>query len=67
MKLETPGDVRKLRRSLNWTQAEAAKMCHVSLNTWQRMETGIRPMNQTVVELFAYKARDAMHANGESA
>lgn len=48
-------DIVKLRKSLNFTQAEAGDVVHVSQRTWQQWELGQRKMHPAFWELFQIK------------
>lgn len=48
--------VRHNRLFFGLTQAQAAKLIHVSTVTWQQWEQGKRSMHPAFAELFAIKA-----------
>lgn len=52
-----PREISCLRKSLNITQAEAAKVVHVSKRTWQQWELGQRKMHPAFWELFEIKTK----------
>ena len=47
--------VREMRLQAELTQAEAAKVVHVSTRTWQKWEGATRRMHPAMVELFEIK------------
>lgn len=47
----------QIRKSLNFTQSEAAEIVHVSQRTWQQWELGKRKMHPAFSELFKLKTK----------
>ena len=50
-----PEDIISARKSIGLTQAEASKIIHVSIRTWQQWESGERKMHRAFWELFVIK------------
>lgn len=48
-------DLKSLRESLSLSQQTCANLVHVTLNAWQKWESGERPVNKTALELFLLK------------
>lgn len=48
-------EIKKVRKNLNLTQEQAAKIVHVSKSTWQQWETGTRKIHPAFWELFTLK------------
>jgi transcriptional regulator with XRE-family HTH domain len=47
--------LKKLRKKIGLSQAQAADQVHVALRTWYRWEAGERRIPESVVELFCTK------------
>lgn len=56
----SPLAIKKAREAAGQTQAEAAKMVHAELRSWQRWEAGDRKMHPAFWELYRIKS-DAAH------
>lgn len=52
----TPQKVKTVRKTLGYTQKEAAEMVHVTLRAWQQWEAGQRRMPSGLWELCIIKA-----------
>ncbi|MDP2026466.1 DNA-binding transcriptional regulator [Sulfuriferula sp.] len=48
-------ELKAMRQSLSLSQRECAEMVHITLNAWQKWESGERPVNKTALELFLLK------------
>lgn len=48
----TPADLRAARRAAGLTQAQAAKLIHSKLRTWEDWEAGVAPMHPGLWRLF---------------
>lgn len=56
MKAPTKEDIKRARNAAGLTQAEAADVVHVSVDTWRKWEQG-SPMNLAAWELFTMKVK----------
>jgi DNA (cytosine-5)-methyltransferase 1 len=54
-KINTGAELKALRQSLGLSQQACADMVHVTLNAWQKWESGDRQINKTAMELFMLK------------
>lgn len=52
----TPEKIRAKRIELGLTQAHAARLIHLSVNTWHQYESGKRTMHLAFWELFTLKS-----------
>ncbi len=52
-----PDEIRKKRQELNLSQADCARIVHVSERSWRRWEVGDRKMPQAAWELFLIKTK----------
>lgn len=57
MTAPTPAQVKKAREAAGQTQAEAAKMVHVDLRSWQKWEAGDRKMHPAFWDLYQLKTQ----------
>lgn len=51
----TPIEIRRIRIQHGLTRAEAAALIYKSVRSWEKWETGIRPMDAAFFELFKIK------------
>jgi len=56
----TPTQIKDTRSDAGLTQAQAAKLCHVTLAGFQHWEYGVRKMSPSTWELFKIKAADPL-------
>ena len=57
MQHPTPQQLKTARLAAGLSQAKAAKLVHVSVNTWQNWEYGQFPANLACWELFLIKTK----------
>lgn len=50
-----PDEIRAMRLKHSLTAFDAARLVHVTPNTWGRWESGTRQMHSAYWELFAFK------------
>ena len=52
MKSPTPAEIRKARERAKLSRADAAKLIYKSVRSWEKWETGERPMDPAFWHLF---------------
>lgn len=57
MKKPTKEQVKQARLAAGLTQSQAANAVHVNLRSWQKWESGERPINLAAWELFLIKSK----------
>ena len=53
--MPSPAEIKDLRLAAGLTQSEAAALCHVTLRSWQRYESGEHAIAPAVWELAKIK------------
>ncbi|MHB8914938.1 MAG: helix-turn-helix domain-containing protein [Thiobacillus sp.] len=54
--IKSGADLKALRQSVGLSQQSSADLVHVTLNAWQKWESGERPINRAALELFMLKS-----------
>ena len=53
----SPAEIRKARESAGLSTAEASALVHRTQRNWQQWESGTRPMDAALWELFSLKSK----------
>lgn len=64
MNKPTPQQIKEARLDAGLTQQQCADLVHVNIRSWQKWESGERPMNLAAWELFNLKVRKKPRLKG---